>query len=91
MLWYLALETFAAVCSDTAARMKKGTEWYNALALAVGNAFILWTVVYILGELLGSACVSFEMFVMCIACGLALQIDGEVKDSSGKVDGRVDG
>lgn len=80
MLWYLAIQTFVAVCSDTAAGIKNGSEWYNALALAVGNAFALWTVVCILMELLGRNNVFFETFVMCIACGLALQIDSEAKD-----------
>ena len=79
MLCYLAIETFLAVLSDTGYRFDRGFAWYDALAYAVGNAFVLWTVIYIVWEILGWGTV-FEMFVMCIACGLALQIDSEAKD-----------
>ena len=79
MLSYLAIETWLAVCSDNAASIMNGSKWYNALAFAVGYAFILWTVVGILLDLLGRSSVSFEMFVMCIGGGFALQIDSKAK------------
>ncbi len=53
MLCYLAIETFLAVLSDTGYRFDRGVAWYDALAYAVGNAFVLWTVLYIVWEILG--------------------------------------
>ena len=79
MLSYLAMETLLTVGSDTAASIMNGSKWYNALAVAVGYAFILWTVVGILLVLLGRSSVSFEMFVMCIGGGFALHIDSKAK------------
>ena len=79
MLSYLAIETLLAVGSDSAASIMNGSKWYNALAVAVGYAFILWTVVGILLDWLGRSSVSFEMFVMCIGGGLALHIDSKAK------------